>query len=92
MARLSWLRVAAGRLRQRWWPVVEATVAATVAWILAARLVGHPQPFFAPAAALIVLGQATGPLSATGSPWHSNLASICFRRSAPSTGPQNNST
>ncbi|MEV4201645.1 FUSC family protein [Micromonospora globbae] len=60
MARLSWLRVAAGRLRQRWWPVVEATVAATVAWILAARLVGHPQPFFAPAAALIVLGQARG--------------------------------
>ncbi|WFE40632.1 FUSC family protein [Micromonospora sp. WMMD998] len=51
---------AAGRLRRGWLPVVEATLAATVAWMLATRLVGHPQPFFAPAAALIVLGQARG--------------------------------
>ncbi|OKI62525.1 hypothetical protein A6A27_05545 [Micromonospora sp. CB01531] len=49
-----------GRLRRGWLPVVEATLAATVAWVLATRLVGHPQPFFAPAAALIVLGQARG--------------------------------
>ncbi|MCP3786496.1 FUSC family protein [Micromonospora sp. A3M-1-15] len=54
------VREAAGRLRRGWLPVVEATLAATVAWILATRLVGHPQPFFAPAAALIVLGQARG--------------------------------
>ncbi|SCG35342.1 FUSC family protein [Micromonospora humi] len=54
------VREAAGRLRRGWLPVVEATVAATVAWMLATRLVGHPQPFFAPAAALIVLGQARG--------------------------------
>ncbi|MFG2052783.1 aromatic acid exporter family protein [Micromonospora sp. NPDC048930] len=54
------VREAAGRLRRGWLPVLEATLAATVAWILAARLVGHPQPFFAPAAALIVLGQARG--------------------------------
>ncbi|MEU5943320.1 FUSC family protein [Micromonospora sp. NPDC047548] len=60
MVRWSWFREAAGRLRQGWLPVVETTLAATVAWILAARLVGHPQPFFAPAAALIVLGQARG--------------------------------
>ncbi len=53
-------REAAGRLRRRWLTVAEATLAATVAWILATRLVGHPQPFFAPAAALIVLGQARG--------------------------------
>ena len=51
---------AAGRLKRGWLPVVEATLAATVAWVLATRLVGHPQPFFAPAAALIVLGQARG--------------------------------
>ncbi|MFE9655172.1 aromatic acid exporter family protein [Micromonospora sp. NPDC006431] len=49
-----------GRLRRGWLPVVEATLAATVAWVLATGLVGHPQPFFAPAAALIVLGQARG--------------------------------
>lgn len=60
MARMGWLRVAVGRLRHGWRPVVEATLAATVAWILATRLLGHPEPFFAPAAALIVLGQARG--------------------------------
>ncbi|TDB77104.1 aromatic acid exporter family protein [Micromonospora sp. KC721] len=60
MLRWGWLREAAVRLRQGWVPVVEATLAATVAWLLATRLVGHPQPFFAPAAALIVLGQARG--------------------------------
>ncbi|MEU1240313.1 FUSC family protein [Micromonospora parva] len=60
MVRIGGLRTAAGRLRRGWRPVLEATVAATVAWLLATRLLGHPQPFFAPAAALIVLGQARG--------------------------------
>lgn len=60
MGRFSGLRTAGGRLRHGWRPVVEATLAATVAWLLATRLLGHPQPFFAPAAALIVLGQARG--------------------------------
>ncbi|WP_328347568.1 FUSC family protein [Micromonospora sp. NBC_00421] len=60
MLRWSWLRTSAGRLRKGWLPVVETTLAATVAWVLATRIVGHPQPFFAPAAALIVLGQARG--------------------------------
>ncbi|MET8309329.1 MULTISPECIES: FUSC family protein [unclassified Micromonospora] len=60
MARFSGLRVAGERLRHGWRPVLEATLAATVAWLLATRLLGHPQPFFAPAAALIVLGQARG--------------------------------
>ncbi|NJP34420.1 FUSC family protein [Micromonospora thermarum] len=60
MIRWGWARTAAGRLRHGWRPVVEATLAATVAWFLAADLVGDPQPFFAPAAALIVLGQARG--------------------------------
>ena len=60
MVRFSGLRTAGGRVRHGWRPVLEATVAATVAWLLATRLLGHPQPFFAPAAALIVLGQARG--------------------------------
>ncbi|MFC3502657.1 aromatic acid exporter family protein [Micromonospora krabiensis] len=60
MVQWSWPRVAAGRLRRGWQPVLEATLAATVTWVLAARVLGHPQPFFAPAAALIVLGQARG--------------------------------
>lgn len=54
------LRRAAARLREGRLPVVESTAAATVAWIVDTRLIGHPQPFFAPAAALIVLGQARG--------------------------------
>ncbi|MGX7670447.1 FUSC family protein [Plantactinospora sp. DSM 117369] len=57
---MGWLRPVADRLRQGWLPVVEATLAATVSWAIAAAVLGHPQPFFAPAAALIVLGQARG--------------------------------
>jgi uncharacterized membrane protein YgaE (UPF0421/DUF939 family) len=60
VARATWLRTALGRLREGWRPVVEATAAAVVAWEVATRAVGHPRPFFAPAAALIVLGQARG--------------------------------
>ena len=60
MSRTDWLRTAGSRLRAGWRPVVEATAAATVAWLIATRLVDHPRPFFAPAAALIVLGQARG--------------------------------
>ena len=56
----GWARRAVARLRAGWRPVVEGTVAATVAWLIATRLLDHPQPFFAPAAALIVLGQARG--------------------------------
>jgi uncharacterized membrane protein YgaE (UPF0421/DUF939 family) len=56
----TWLREGGSRVLRGWPQVVEGTLAATVAWVLATTLVGHPQPFFAPAAALIVLGQARG--------------------------------
>jgi uncharacterized membrane protein YgaE (UPF0421/DUF939 family) len=48
------------RLRADWLRIVEATFAAAVAWVIAVRLLHHPQPFFAPAAALIVLGVTRG--------------------------------
>lgn len=48
------------RLRGRGRNIVEATAAATIAWFLATAGFGHIQPFFAPAAALIVLGQTRG--------------------------------
>jgi uncharacterized membrane protein YgaE (UPF0421/DUF939 family) len=48
------------RVRDDWLRIVEATVAASVAWLIAARLLHHSQPFFAPAAALIVLGVTRG--------------------------------
>jgi uncharacterized membrane protein YgaE (UPF0421/DUF939 family) len=54
------VRPSVERVRHATVPIVEMTVAATLAWILDTRLVGHPQPFFAPAAAIIVLGQARG--------------------------------
>ncbi len=57
---LGWLRISVDRLRQGWVFVVEATAAATIAWLLDTWLIGNPQPFFAPAAALIVLGQVRG--------------------------------
>lgn len=56
----SGLRDAAGRLRRGWRFVVETTLAATVAWVVAAVVLGHPLPFFAPTAALLVLGAAQG--------------------------------
>src|SRR4051812_28327879 len=54
------VRAAAGRLHDGWPLIVESTVAATLAWIIDTRLLHQPQPFFAPAAALIVLGQVRG--------------------------------
>jgi uncharacterized membrane protein YgaE (UPF0421/DUF939 family) len=56
----GWLKTAGSRLRDGWLSVLEATAAATIAWLIATQLLDHPQPFFAPAAALIVLGQARG--------------------------------
>jgi uncharacterized membrane protein YgaE (UPF0421/DUF939 family) len=57
---VGWLRISLGRLRRGWLLVVESTAAATVAWLVDTRFIGHPQPFFAPAAALIVLAQVRG--------------------------------
>jgi uncharacterized membrane protein YgaE (UPF0421/DUF939 family) len=35
------------------WPALQASLAATLAWVVAHGLLGHPQPFFAPIAAAI---------------------------------------
>ncbi|MCW2721614.1 MAG: hypothetical protein JWR81_5436 [Pseudonocardia sp.] len=37
-------------------PIAQCAVAAGIAWFVAKDLVGHPQPFFAPVAAVISLG------------------------------------
>ena len=42
------------------WPVVQAALAASLAWLIAHRVLGHPQPFFAPIAAAISL--STSPI------------------------------
>jgi uncharacterized membrane protein YgaE (UPF0421/DUF939 family) len=57
---MSRIAAAGRRLRSNWIPLVESAVAATLAWFTATVIVGHSAPFFAPAAAIIVLGQARG--------------------------------
>jgi hypothetical protein len=42
------------------WPLVQATAAATVAWVIARRVVDHPEPFFAPISALVSLNTSLG--------------------------------
>jgi uncharacterized membrane protein YgaE (UPF0421/DUF939 family) len=49
-----------GRLRTSVWPVLQAAVAASLAYFLADVIVGHGQPFFAPIAAVICLGVTLG--------------------------------
>lgn len=48
------------RLRRSWRFVLEATVAASVAYFFSDMVLHHPVPFFAPASALLVLGAARG--------------------------------
>lgn len=54
---------AAHRLR-RWaaemWPLLQATAAATLAWVIAVRVGEHDDPFFAPIAAAIALNASRG--------------------------------
>ncbi|WP_051162776.1 FUSC family protein [Nocardia transvalensis] len=54
------LRNAAQRLRKSALPIVQCAVGAALAWFLAHRVVGHPQPFFAPMAAIISIGVSFG--------------------------------
>lgn len=48
------------RLRSKGWHIVQAAVAAGVAWFLAADVLGHDTPFFAPIAAVVGLGTSYG--------------------------------
>ena len=42
------------------WPLLQGTAAATAAWVIAKYLLNHPQPFFAPIAALVALNASLG--------------------------------
>jgi uncharacterized membrane protein YgaE (UPF0421/DUF939 family) len=57
-------RVSAGarfsRLSAKRWQIMQCTVAAAVAWLIAADLFGHSTPFFAPVAAVVSLGTSYG--------------------------------
>ena len=51
---------AVGRVRSYAWPLAQQAVAATLAWMIAAHVVDHRQPFFAPIAAVIALNAPLG--------------------------------
>ena len=50
------MRTRLDRLRAAWRSVLQAGVAAALAWIFATEVLGHDRPFFAPVAAIITLG------------------------------------
>jgi uncharacterized membrane protein YgaE (UPF0421/DUF939 family) len=41
-------------------PILQTSVAASAAWLIATELVGHQQPFFAPISAVVTLGLTLG--------------------------------
>jgi uncharacterized membrane protein YgaE (UPF0421/DUF939 family) len=47
-------------LSNAWLAILQSAVAAGIAWLLARLIVGQPEPFFAPAAAVISLGLSRG--------------------------------
>jgi hypothetical protein len=53
------MRTRLDRLRLAWRSVLQAGVAAGVAWVIATEVFGHRSPFFAPVAAIITLGLTT---------------------------------
>jgi uncharacterized membrane protein YgaE (UPF0421/DUF939 family) len=54
------LRARIARLRSKSWQVGQCAIAAGVAWFVAADLIGHTSPFFAPVAAVVSLGTSYG--------------------------------
>jgi hypothetical protein len=51
---------ALGRFAGSAWPLLQASLAALVAWAVALRVAGHPDPFFAPVAAVVALNAPRG--------------------------------
>ena len=49
-----------GRVREAAWPLLQAALAAGIAWTLAQLVLGHPQPIFAPSAAVVALAASVG--------------------------------
>lgn len=47
------------RVRGAWRTMVQASVAASLAWWVSVHVWGHPAPFFAPVAAIIATGQSS---------------------------------
>ena len=54
------MRVRLERVSAKRWQIAQCAAAAGVAWLIAADLLGHPRPFFAPVAAVVSLGTSYG--------------------------------
>ena len=54
------MRVRLARLNAKKWQIGQCAAAAGVAWLIAADLLGHSKPFFAPVAAVVSLGTSYG--------------------------------
>ena len=48
------------RVLANMWPLLQSTAAATAAWVIARQLNDHPDPFFAPIAAVVALNASRG--------------------------------
>lgn len=48
------------RLADKRWQIIQCAAAAGISWLIAADLLGHPKPFFAPVAAVVSLGTSYG--------------------------------
>lgn len=54
------VRARVRRLQAKSWQIAQCALAAAVAWLIAADVLGHPTPFFAPVAAVVALGTSYG--------------------------------
>lgn len=54
------MRARVRRLQTKQWQIGQCAIAAGVAWLIAADLLGHQSPFFAPVAAVVGLGTSYG--------------------------------
>ena len=54
------LRARVARFRAKRWQIAQCALAAGAAWLIAADLLGHQTPFFAPIAAVVSLGTSYG--------------------------------
>ena len=54
------VRARVRRLQAKSWQIAQCALAAAVAWLVAADVLGHPTPFFAPVAAVVALGTSYG--------------------------------
>jgi len=54
------VRTRLSRVGDKRWQIAQCAVAAGVSWLIAADVLGHPQPFFAPVAAVVSLGTSYG--------------------------------